>query len=1090
MANAIAGLDTETFVEFSNNRDNGILIGILTVREDAKDLSDTGDAQFKFVSKFGELFGGSAGISTTTLQQAYDNSSTPEIVINSTLDGLTIKNGTGNADSITHLIEGQNSSGVVTSFIMADGTFSGSTIITPSFRTNANGITATTISATTYQNLPLDIRVTGATYSNNTFTFINNTGGTFNVSFNTLSGLTINGVLSATTISGGTIYGNGSNLTGLTQSQITNALGYTPYNSTNPNGYITGYTDTYISGGTYSNGTLNLKNNLGSSFNVTGFTTGTTAVGSTNSIQFNNNGSFSGTTGLTWDGSILNNNGEYRLTTPDTYYSRLQRSTTGNTTYLKAQVLQAGGAGYGLSTNGTSYWTAPSTGLPSGSGVTFSISLWVFVRSTGFAGTIISYGSTSGNFICLYSFGGANYKIDFNGGNKALSSTLSVNQWFHFVITSDGSNVIVYQNGSIAGTSAGTASFAQSLNITSGLLQSTSSNGVSNYIYDQVLFYNTALNGSDVTALYTQSSVPKTGNLLRRYDWEQNANDSIGGYTASLVSSPTYVVGKTLIPSTIVESTPIQYQDGVYSGETGTLYLGDISSGTYLQGLSIKSFISGTGTYPFIIGTNGKVYINSSNTSTVSTLLGLSDLSVVGGVAIGTYATTNAAPSGGLIVSGNVGINQNTPTEKLHISSGNILLDTTQTIKWGTQIGVTGNAAGAGYALIQFQPLPSNTTGLFRVMPKGTSSNNIWNVTGIGGLFDVFSTDYTADASNYNRLMVVAGSNRNAFISDGQGSKTPLPFVWSTNAATTTDIMSLTSKGNLLLGTTTDTNGMFCVNQPTTSNGTVSGTSGGTTLTGTNTQFTNTFKVGDTITVIGTGGATYTISAIASDTSMTVGTLSANYSGAGYTLTGGSRFNVYGNGNISFGGNTGTIGGPSTKMWWDATNSALNIGTSITSAGYILNVNGNANFSTSVATNGFLAGNGMFRVSATDMKTSNVGILKFSSTSDSNLGPFDVTISRVGTNTLGIGNGTGTTAGILSIGKLLMFSGTTGTVTLTGGTVTISNTNVLSSSLIFLTCKTIGGTQGLLSYTSSAGTFTINSSLNTDTSTVNWWIIN
>ena len=59
-------------------------------------------------------------------------------------------------------------------------------------------ITATTISATTYQNLPTDIRVTGSSYSNNTFTFTNNTGGTFTVLFNTLTGLTVNGNLSVT----------------------------------------------------------------------------------------------------------------------------------------------------------------------------------------------------------------------------------------------------------------------------------------------------------------------------------------------------------------------------------------------------------------------------------------------------------------------------------------------------------------------------------------------------------------------------------------------------------------------------------------------------------------------------------------------------------------------------------------------------------------------------------------------------------------------------------------------------------------------------------------------------------------------------
>ncbi|CAB4129795.1 hypothetical protein UFOVP117_103 [uncultured Caudovirales phage] len=191
MANAIAGIDTEIFVEYGNNRDNGILIGILTVREDASDLSLTTDAQFRFVSKFGELVGGTGGISTTTLQQAYDNSTSPEIVINSTLDGLSIKNGTGNADNVTNLLEGQNTAGTTTSFIRADGAFSGTSIY-------GTGLTANTISATTYQNLPLDIRTTGATYSNNTFTFTNNTGGTYSVLFNTVTGLTVNGNLTVT----------------------------------------------------------------------------------------------------------------------------------------------------------------------------------------------------------------------------------------------------------------------------------------------------------------------------------------------------------------------------------------------------------------------------------------------------------------------------------------------------------------------------------------------------------------------------------------------------------------------------------------------------------------------------------------------------------------------------------------------------------------------------------------------------------------------------------------------------------------------------------------------------------------------------
>jgi len=102
------------------------------------------------------------------------------------------------------------------------GTVSGDTIF-------QNGLTANTISATTYQNLPIDPNtyITGFSYNDNTFTIGDNLGNTFNTTINDVTGLTINGTLSATTISGGTLYGDGSNLTNLPQpSQIEYPVGY------------------------------------------------------------------------------------------------------------------------------------------------------------------------------------------------------------------------------------------------------------------------------------------------------------------------------------------------------------------------------------------------------------------------------------------------------------------------------------------------------------------------------------------------------------------------------------------------------------------------------------------------------------------------------------------------------------------------------------------------------------------------------------------------------------------------------------------------------------------------------------------------
>ena len=185
LAAAIAGSQTESFTEYSLNRENGILIGIISVNKNATNLSDTNQAVFDLVSKFGEIMGGTGGLSTTTLQQAYDNSSSPaEIVTNATLGALHIKNGTGNPDNVSTIFQTLNAAGTSTAFIRADGVFSGTSIY-------GTGLTALTISATTYLNLP------SATF----------TGGTVSGPTNFTSGLTAN-TISATTFSG-----NGSGLT-------------------------------------------------------------------------------------------------------------------------------------------------------------------------------------------------------------------------------------------------------------------------------------------------------------------------------------------------------------------------------------------------------------------------------------------------------------------------------------------------------------------------------------------------------------------------------------------------------------------------------------------------------------------------------------------------------------------------------------------------------------------------------------------------------------------------------------------------------------------------------------------------------------
>lgn len=68
MSEATAAINTEPFTIFPNLADNSALIGILTVRSTATDLTNTTQATFTRVSKFGEAFssaGGSAGTVTS-----------------------------------------------------------------------------------------------------------------------------------------------------------------------------------------------------------------------------------------------------------------------------------------------------------------------------------------------------------------------------------------------------------------------------------------------------------------------------------------------------------------------------------------------------------------------------------------------------------------------------------------------------------------------------------------------------------------------------------------------------------------------------------------------------------------------------------------------------------------------------------------------------------------------------------------------------------------------------------------------------------------------------------------------------------------
>jgi len=183
--------------------------------------------------------------------------------------GIVSVNGSLSATTVsatTYYGDGSHLTGLITQDTFVTGGTYSNGIAT--FTNNTGG----TFNVIGFYTGATDVFVTGGTYSSGIVTFVNNTGGTFTVSgFTTsfnggiVSGFTtFTSGLSASTVSATTYYGDGSHLTGLVAQ------------------------DTFVTGGTYSNGTAIFTNNTGGTFNVSGFTTpftGGTVIGPTNFIS-------------------------------------------------------------------------------------------------------------------------------------------------------------------------------------------------------------------------------------------------------------------------------------------------------------------------------------------------------------------------------------------------------------------------------------------------------------------------------------------------------------------------------------------------------------------------------------------------------------------------------------------------------------------------------------------------------------------------------------------------------------------------------------------------------------------------------------
>jgi len=110
LANAVAGIASENFnTNPVASQDNAVLVCTISVIKGATDLTNTSQAIFHLAGRFGDQGGGaSGGVASVTLQQAYDNSSNPEIQTDSTRGALQVRRGATAATGDVLTIEDQS----------------------------------------------------------------------------------------------------------------------------------------------------------------------------------------------------------------------------------------------------------------------------------------------------------------------------------------------------------------------------------------------------------------------------------------------------------------------------------------------------------------------------------------------------------------------------------------------------------------------------------------------------------------------------------------------------------------------------------------------------------------------------------------------------------------------------------------------------------------------------------------------------------------------------------------------------------------------------------------------------------------------
>jgi hypothetical protein len=240
--------------------------------------------------------------------------------------------------------------------------------------------------------------------------------------------------------------------------------------------------------------------------------------------------------GWTSSGSVVSSNNGYASTTV---------TGTRHGTLVSSPPFVTGQISNAVDLNGSSQYVS----LPDGSvaGLTdFTISTWVKLDTTASSRRIFDFGTGTNTYMYLTPTNGTAIRFAIttggSGSEQVITGTaaLATGSWVHVAVTHIGNTGKLYVNGAQVGSSN------TSMTLSPNSLGTTTQNWIGrsqsggNYLdgkVDDFRIYNRGLSAAELTTIQSGSTTP--ANMLARYTFDANANDSVGagGPSAALLAT-------------------------------------------------------------------------------------------------------------------------------------------------------------------------------------------------------------------------------------------------------------------------------------------------------------------------------------------------------------------------------------------------------------------------------------------------------------------------------------------------------------------------------------------------------------------------